>query len=249
MTERANVLGFYGHDRGEHMCFSNLYDQKSEPFDFEVPGAFLARLGAPVPKVVSCAFSEKAIMLCKAAVMGDAGAYNQIAAAADPRKAKALGRRVQGWEEGLWDTVVCSVAFEVCYQKFSKTPSIQKVLLATGDRLIAEATVNDANWGIGINTGDPRVQRPAAWEGTNILGWALMEARAELRRSQRPGRGKAWRWRQVLATIAHQARSAGAASEHRLGREPSTLRGWGANSMENMPEILGHPLFGSSWNL
>jgi len=186
MTESANVVGFYGHSRGELRCFSNFYDQKSKPFDFEVPEAFLARLEARVPRVVSCAFSEKAIMLCKAAVMGDVAAYHQIVAAADPRKTKALGRSVRGWDEGLWNSVVCSVAFEVCYQKFSKTPSIQTVLLATGDRLIAEATVNDANWGIGINTGDPRVQTPAAWEGTNILGWALMEARAELRRSQRP---------------------------------------------------------------
>jgi len=190
MTDSPSVLGFYGHSRGEYRCFSNFYDQKGEPFDFHVPASFLSGLGQNVPHVVSCNFSEKAIMLCKAAVMGDVEAYMQIVRSADPRKAKALGRGVRGFVPQLWDSVVCSVAFEVVHQKFSKTPSIQRVLLRTGKRLIAEATMNDANWGIGINTGDPRVQRPAEWEGSNILGWALMEARDALRRCERAPLGQ-----------------------------------------------------------
>lgn len=167
------------------MCFSNFYDQKSQPFDFQVPDSFLAGLGGRVPPVVSCDFSEKAIMLCKAAVMGDADAYCKIAAATNPGKTKGLGRSLKGFRQEIWDSVVCSVAYEVVYQKFAKTPSLKKVLMHTGEKLIAEATANDANWGIGINTGDPRVQTPSAWEGTNILGWALMEARSALRRGQK----------------------------------------------------------------
>merc|ERR1712025_1083908 len=77
-------------------------------------------------------------------------------------------------------------AFQVVYQKFSKTSSIRGVLLGTDDRLIAEATRQDRNWGIGIDVGDPRVQIPCKWQGANILGWALMEARAALRSSEIP---------------------------------------------------------------
>ena len=54
-------------------------------------------------------------------------------------------------------------------------------MLRTGERLLAEATANDAIWGIGLNVGDSRVQTPSRWPGTNILGWALMEARTALR--------------------------------------------------------------------
>mmetsp|Transcript_9066 Transcript_9066/g.28860 ORF Transcript_9066/g.28860 Transcript_9066/m.28860 type:complete len:290 (+) Transcript_9066:68-937(+) len=201
MEGHPGVLGFYGHSRGEYRCFSNFFDQSSSPFDFQVPPSFLAGLGRQrhsVLEVVPCAFSEKAIMLCKAAVMGDAEVYMQIACASNPGQTKALGRKVRGFSPQLWDDVVCSVAFEVVFQKFSKTPSLQRTLLHTGDMLIAEATANDANWGIGINTGDPRVQTPAAWEGSNFLGWALMETRTALRRGKQVPQGKGQETRTAL---------------------------------------------------
>merc|ERR1712181_50589 len=53
-------------------------------------------------------------------------------------------------------------------------------LLGTEDWVIAEATSNDRNWGIGLDRGDSRVRNPRQWQGTNMLGWALMEARKAL---------------------------------------------------------------------
>lgn len=35
--------------------------------------------------------------------------------------------------------------------------------------------------GIGLNEGEADVQVPAKWRGTNVLGWALMQARDRLR--------------------------------------------------------------------
>ena len=46
---------------------------------------------------------------------------------------------------------------------------------------MVEATVNDTNWGIGINMGMPDVTIPSKWKGYNILGWALTEVRKTLR--------------------------------------------------------------------
>merc|ERR1711879_146462 len=97
-----------------------------------------------------------------------------------PADTKKLGRGIKNFDETVWQRIVCSVAFEVVYQKFSKTHSLQPILLNTGDRVIAEATTRDKNWGIGIDVGDPRAQKPCEWNGTNILGWALMEARSAL---------------------------------------------------------------------
>jgi len=184
---RVSVVGFYGHSisKGDIRCFSNFYDQTAEPFDFEVPACFRVKLGSSVPWVVPCEFSEKAIMLCKAAVMGDAETYLKLVACRENRKIKSLGREVTPFVSETWNSVVCSVAFEAVHQKFAKTPSLQGVLLQTGEKLIAEATKDDANWGIGIDEGDPRAETPAAWEGSNVLGWALMEARAALRRARK----------------------------------------------------------------
>lgn len=120
-------------------------------------------------------------MLCKAALMGDFHSYVAIREAPSPPDAKALGRNVKGFREDLWNAVVCSVAFEVVFQKFSKIQMLQPLLLATGEKVMCEATRNDRNWGIGIDRGDPRCQNPPEWRGTNILGWALMEVRSALR--------------------------------------------------------------------
>jgi ribA/ribD-fused uncharacterized protein len=184
LTSRQKVVGFYGHNKGEFSCFSNFYDQAKEPFDFEVPQEFFApgiEEGEPLPRTVSCAFSEKAIMLCKAAVMGDAASYRAIACAKDPREAKWLGRSIGNFNNDLWRITVCAVAFQVVYQKFSKTPRLQPTLLGTGDKIIAEVAPGDCVWGIGMGTDDERVATPSAWQGSNILGWALMEAREVLK--------------------------------------------------------------------
>jgi len=179
----TSVLGFYGHGvkAGEYRCFSNFFDQEQMPFDFVVPAQFCARPLEEKDCVVQCDFSEKAIMLCKAAATGDLVTFEAIKSCTDPATAKRLGRQVQHFDSAVWDRIVCSVAFEVVYQKFSKTAVIRDVLLETGDRLIAEATRNDKNWGIGLDVGDARVQSPSKWQGSNILGWALMETRNALR--------------------------------------------------------------------
>eukprot|EP00811_Abedinium_folium_P001227 NODE_11121_length_1306_cov_8.825276.p1 GENE.NODE_11121_length_1306_cov_8.825276~~NODE_11121_length_1306_cov_8.825276.p1 ORF type:complete len:241 (+),score=49.89 NODE_11121_length_1306_cov_8.825276:152-874(+) len=183
IQSKVDVLGFYGH-RGSLAVFSNFYDQSRCPFEFDVPVEFFAFEVSPADRCVMCACSEMAIMLCKAAVMGDVQRYRHISTmvGAQPAAIKKQGRLVAGFDAKLWQRVVCSVAYEVVYQKFKKTPKLQPVLLDTGDRLMAEATRNDANWGIGIDIGKPGMDTPSAWKGSNILGWALMEAREALRR-------------------------------------------------------------------
>jgi len=134
--------------------------------------------------------SEQAIMLCKAASMGDLVAFDEMIITSDPAAVKALGRNVFPFEEVIWERVVCTVAVEAIYQKFSQNKGIRGELLETGDRLIAEATTNDRVWGIGLNVGDRRCQDPSQWKGSNLLGWALMEARGRLLqgRKKRPGK-------------------------------------------------------------
>ncbi len=179
------TVEFYGHTRGTYAAFSNFYAHK--PFMFTVPEKCgKARLvDAHRPTVVPIEFSEKAIMLCKAAVMGDVGTYDKILSASNPREAKALGRCVSPWKQGVWDAVVCEVAKEVVTQKFAGVPGLAELLRSTGCQLIAESTRNDYNWGTGLDIGHADASRPWNWPGTNILGWALMQARATLNASAR----------------------------------------------------------------
>mmetsp|Transcript_56273 Transcript_56273/g.129202 ORF Transcript_56273/g.129202 Transcript_56273/m.129202 type:complete len:308 (-) Transcript_56273:249-1172(-) len=179
------TIEFYGHISGQHRSFSNFFEHA--PFTFTVPGACGAAdlIASGRPASVPVAFSEKAIMLCKASVMRDYASYDQILRASTPRKAKALGRAVSPWDQRLWDSAVCELALAVVYQKFASVPGLAPVLLGTGDRVIAESTKNDRNWGTGIDVGHADASRPARWRGTNILGWSLMVARAQLREDMR----------------------------------------------------------------
>ncbi|WP_338043434.1 NADAR domain-containing protein [Nonomuraea lactucae] len=57
---------------------------------------------------------------------------------------------------------------------------MKEYLLATGSRILVEASPRDRVWGIGLAAGDERAASPATWQGLNLLGFALMAARDAL---------------------------------------------------------------------
>jgi ribA/ribD-fused uncharacterized protein len=177
---RPSVVGFYGHHANKvNGCFSNF---AATAFTFELPAGLLppGSDASRFPGTIIVECSEKAIMLCKAAAFGDSGSYRQIVRAASPQIAKQLGRNVRPFDDARWQTLVCHIAREVVYQKFSKLPLLKEHLLATGSQILAEATRNDRIWGIGLNMNED-ISVPERWRGTNVLGWALMQARDRLR--------------------------------------------------------------------
>eukprot|EP01065_Artemidia_motanka_P010365 TRINITY_DN1548_c0_g1_i5.p3 TRINITY_DN1548_c0_g1~~TRINITY_DN1548_c0_g1_i5.p3 ORF type:complete len:270 (+),score=82.31 TRINITY_DN1548_c0_g1_i5:790-1599(+) len=172
------VVGFYGHSAGKpHACFSNF---ALAPHHFSVPAPLWKEDFPGHLREVRVRWSEQSIMLCKALVMGDVGTAERILRAKTPMEAKKLGRAVSHWDQGRWDDNVCLIARECVWQKFSQCADLQPELLGTGDAIICEATRNDCIWGIGIDLGDDRMHNTRQWRGTNILGWALMEARDRL---------------------------------------------------------------------
>ena len=173
------VVAFYSH-RGSspHRCFSNFHQGA---FDFTLP----ASCDGAAPRTVRVGCGEQAIMLSKAALFHDAARFDAIAAPGKrPEEYKALGRRVEGFDGGAWDGAVVDVAIAVVSQKFASDPALGKVLDATGDRVLAEMTKNDSYWGTGVDRSHADANRPPAWPGTNILGYALMVARERLRARQ-----------------------------------------------------------------
>lgn len=168
---KCEVLPFHK-ELEKHGHFSNWF--LHDPIQFEVP-CWCSLEG--LPAVVPVTFFEKAIMLCKAGFFRDRETYAYVLKARFPKEAKDLGQGVQGFDEELWGEVICSVAFEVVLQKYGKSKELCKLLMATGSKLLAEAAPNDAKWGIGLKSIDPSIQIPEEWPGSNVLGWALMEAR------------------------------------------------------------------------
>lgn len=128
-------------------------------------------------------------MLCKAGIFGDRELYQALVDLAVrgggfPKQAKDLGSGVRNFDSEIWNAVVASVAYTVVVQKFGKLPQLGHLLIATGDSILAEAAQSDRIWGIGLSVADGRHKMLANWLGSNILGWALMEARKTLSSSK-----------------------------------------------------------------
>jgi hypothetical protein len=64
--------------------------------------------------------------------------------------------------------------------KFGQHPQLREYLLGTRGRVLVEASPLDRVWGIGLAADDPRAVHPSQWRGLNLLGFALMDARAAL---------------------------------------------------------------------
>jgi ribA/ribD-fused uncharacterized protein len=166
--ELPELLFFWGHrpprDGGVGPgCLSQWY-----PAPFESDG-------------VSFPTAEHYMMVGKARLFGDAEAERRILAAPDPDEAKSLGRRVPGFDERAWAQARFALVVTGNLAKFTQHPPLRDFLLATGEKVLVEASPYDRVWGIGLAADAPEAASPCRWRGENLLGFALMEVRAKLR--------------------------------------------------------------------
>lgn len=144
-------------------CLSQWY-----PAPFEVEGTRYAT-------------AEHWMMAEKARLFGDEARRQAIISAKHPDEAKKQGRLVKGFEADEWDAARFGIVVRGNEAKFGQHPVLREFLLASGERVLVEASPVDAIWGIGLAQTDARALNPAAWRGLNLLGFALMEARTRLR--------------------------------------------------------------------
>ncbi|WP_349876692.1 NADAR family protein [Micromonospora sp. HUAS YX12] len=126
------------------------------------------------------ATAEHWMMWHKATLFGDHAIAERVLAAGHPHRAKALGRQVRDFDEATWAARRYEIVVAGSVAKFARHEPLRRFLLGTGDRVLVEASPTDRVWGIGLTADDPRAASPATWRGDNLLGFALMEARAAL---------------------------------------------------------------------
>lgn len=165
---RVKYLPFWGHrprpdGRIGASCLSQWW-----PSPFTVDG-------------VAYASAEHWMMAAKARLFGDPPAERAALSATSPAAAKKAGRLVRGFDEDVWTRERFALVVEGSLHKFGQDPELAGFLLATGDRVLVEASPLDRIWGVGLAADDERVERPREWRGLNLLGFALMEARERLR--------------------------------------------------------------------
>lgn len=169
--ERLKFIFFWGHKPSADgsitkSCFSQWWDCK-----FIVDG-------------VEYHTAEQYMMAQKAALFSDKEMQKEIMAASHPKQFKALGQKVKGFVQEVWDKNCCDIVVKGNAAKFSQNEILKAFLLNTNQRVLVEASPYDKIWGIGMGTDDSRCENPTLWNGTNFLGFCLMEVRDILREQE-----------------------------------------------------------------
>ncbi|MEU2182787.1 NADAR family protein [Streptomyces thermolilacinus] len=170
--------------RGERVKYLRFWGHRPRP-DGRIGASCLSQWW-PSPFIVDgvrYATAEHWMMAAKARLFGDAEAEHQAVSAAGPAQAKRVGRLVRGFDEAVWKRERYGIVVAGSRHKFAQNAELRGFLLGTGERVLVEASPLDRIWGIGLAADDERAQDPARWRGLNLLGFALMDAREELRAS------------------------------------------------------------------
>ncbi len=117
------------------------------------------------------------MMAEKALLFGDHATKAQVLKAPNPGAAKALGRKVRGFDDAVWQQHRFSIVVRANEAKFTQNRQLDQFLQQTGNRILVEASPADRIWGIGLAQDDEKINNPNQWQGLNLLGFALMQVR------------------------------------------------------------------------
>lgn len=159
----SDFVFFWGHQNRQEglskACLSQWY-----PCSLVVDGQYY-----------NCA--ERFMMAEKARIFGDEEIRQQILQEYSQMAMKKLGRKVRNYDDAIWKEKRFDVVVRGNIAKFSQNEKLKEFLLSTGNKVLVEASPKDTVWGIGLEESHPDVINPSKWQGDNLLGFALMEAR------------------------------------------------------------------------
>ncbi len=165
--EKLKYLFFWGHSNSSEYvtkaCFSQWFPS---PFSKDS---------------ITYRTAEHWMMAKKAQLFNDEECFQKIIASSKPGEAKDLGRRVKNFDQATWEANRFEIVVEGNLLKFSQNPSLAEFLINTKNRVLVEASPVDNIWGIGMAISHPDINTPNNWKGQNLLGFALMKVRAQLK--------------------------------------------------------------------
>lgn len=154
----------------------------TDKFVFFWNGIYSQWYGAPFTiGGISFNTCEQYMMYKKAMLFGDEDIANKILLSNRSDEQKYLGRLVKGFDRTIWDQHSFSIVYEANLAKFSQNSELKEELLATGDRVIVEASPYDFIWGIKMGDADSNIESPEKWKGLNLLGFTIMTVRNQLK--------------------------------------------------------------------
>lgn len=166
--KRTKYLFFWGHQKSQSgeltsSCFSQWWES---PF---------------IVDKIKFNTAEHWMMAQKALLFDDKEIYNKIIIAKSPAEAKALGRQVRNFDDKTWNNKRFDIVVRGSLEKFTQQKDLKEFLLNTKERVLVEASPVDRIWGMGLTADSEKAENPKQWNGLNLLGFALMEARDIIR--------------------------------------------------------------------
>ena len=125
---------------------------------------------------------EQYMMAKKAELFCDKDILQQILSCEEPKQIKLLGCKIKNFNEEVWNEVKYTIVLYGSFMKFTQNADLKEFLLSTGNSILVEASPFDGIWGIKMRESDENARNPMKWRGENLLGFALMEVRDEIRK-------------------------------------------------------------------
>ena len=166
--QRVKYLFFWGHQPSKDGTVTKSCLSQWWRADFVVAG-------------ITYHSTEHWMMAAKARLFDGEEILGRILAAPSPAEAKKLGREINGFVPEVWEEHKYEIVKAGNLHKFGQHKDLARFLLATSDRVLVEASPVDTIWGIGLAADSADAKDPARWQGPNLLGFALMEVRDQLR--------------------------------------------------------------------
>ena len=166
-------------EAGEAFDYLLFWGHTMPEFGDDMTAACLSQWFAGYPFLVEgmvYTTAEHYMMAQKAKLFDDKEMFARIVGAPGPKEAKALGRKVSGFEEDRWLKARTQIVVDGNFHKFYQHPLLRDYLLDTEDQVLVEASPRDRIWGIGMGARHVAARDPHQWRGQNLLGFALMEA-------------------------------------------------------------------------
>ena len=116
-------------------------------------------------------------MFKKATLFKDDETAQRILEAKSPEEAKALGKRIIGFNTHTWKQASSECMFEAMLAKFRDNPELRTFLPQTKNTTLVEASPTDKVWGIGLPLHNKDCFDPDSWKGKNLAGKVLERVR------------------------------------------------------------------------
>lgn len=131
---------------------------------------------------VTYSSAEHWMMAGKAKLFNDQQRFEEIVQSKDPKKVKAIGRRITPFDDTTWVANRFDIVVQGNYHKFTQHDQLKSFLLKTGNKILVEASPVDRIWGVGLAADHQNINNPLLWKGENLLGFALMNVREMIKK-------------------------------------------------------------------